>query len=154
VPHAALSQEHAMNIFRSGKQQSRMVHLDRSQPLAFHLSPGSAVYAINGLLWVTQEGLVDDIVLESGQRFDVRHDGLIVASAVDEPALAYLSVDDSTAPGMIAMTPGLVQALHRRASELRRQELARWARLIQHYLVRVVRRFKAVWRRTKWSPAL
>jgi hypothetical protein len=143
-----------MKIFGSRKEQSRLLDLDRNQPLAFHLSPGSAVYAINGLLWVTQEGLVDDIVLESGQRFDVRHDGLIVASAVDEAALAYLSVDDSTAPGMISTTPALVQAVQRRALELRRQELARWARLIQHHIVRAIRRLKTAWRRRKWSPAL
>ena len=143
-----------MNIFGSRKEQSRLVRLNRNQPLAFHLSHGSAVYAINGLLWVTQEGLVDDIVLESGQWFDVRHDGLIVASAVDQPALAYLSVDDSTAPGMIAMTPGLAQALRRRALELRRQEVRRWARWVQHYIVRAIRRFKTVRARRKWSPAL
>jgi hypothetical protein len=143
-----------MNIFRSRKQQSRMVHLDRSQPLAFHLSPGSAVYAIDGLLWVTQEGLVDDVVLKPGQRFDVHHPGLILANAVEEPARVYIAADDSPARDMMAMTTESVQVLHHRAPELRRQELARWTRLIQHYFVRAMRRLKTVLRRRKWSPAL
>lgn len=143
-----------MNIFRSRKEQSRMVGLDRSQPLAFHSSPGSAVYAIDGLLWVTQEGLVDDVVLKPGQRFDVRQPGLIVASAVEEPARMYIAADDSPARDMMAMTTESVEVLHSRAHELRRQELARWARLVPHSFVRATRALKAVWRRSKWSPAV
>ncbi|MEN3353322.1 MAG: hypothetical protein V7640_1480 [Betaproteobacteria bacterium] len=142
-----------MNIFRSRKPRSRIVSLDRSQPLAFHVSPGSAVYAVDGLLWVTQEGLMDDVVLKPGQRFDVRHPGLIVASAVEEPARVYIAADDTPARDMMAMTTESVQVLQRRAVKLRRRELVRWARLTQHYLVRAARRLKAVWRRSKWSPA-
>ncbi|HEY0338232.1 MAG TPA: DUF2917 domain-containing protein [Burkholderiales bacterium] len=143
-----------MNIFRSRKPRSRIVSLDRSQPLAFHLSPGSAVYAVDGLLWVTQEGLMDDVVLKPGQRFDVRDEGLIVANAVEEPARVYIAADDSAARDMMAMTTESVQVLHRRALELRRHEIARRARLIQHYCIRAARGVKAVWRRSKWSPAL
>jgi Protein of unknown function (DUF2917) len=142
-----------MNIFRSRKPRSRIVSLNRSQPLAFHVSPGSAVYAVDGLLWVTQEGLMDDVVLKPGQRFGVRHEGLIVASAVEEPARVYIAADDTPARDMMAVTTESVQVLQRRALELRREELARWARLIEYYFVRAVRALKAVRRRSKWSPA-
>jgi hypothetical protein len=142
-----------MNIFRSRKARSRIVSLNRSQPLAFHVSPGSAVYAVDGLLWVTQEGLMDDVVLKPGQRFDVRHQGLIVASAVEEAARVYIAADDTPARDLMAMTTESVQVLQRRAVALRREELARRAQLIQHYFLRATRGFKAVWRRSKWSPA-
>jgi hypothetical protein len=143
-----------MNIFRSRTPRSRIVSLNRSQPLAFHVLPGSAVYAVDGLLWVTQEGLMDDVVLKPGQRFDVRHEGLIVATAVEEPARVYIAADDTPARDMMAITTESMQVLHRRALELRRQEVARWARLIEHYFVRAARGLKAVRRRSKWSPAL
>ena len=139
-----------MNIFRSRKSHSRIVSLARSQPLAFHLSPGAAVYAVDGLLWVTQEGLIEDVVLRPGQRFDVQHEGLIVASAVEEPARVYIAAPDSPTRDMV-ITAGVVQILRRRALELRRHEIARWGRLIQHYVARAVRALK---RKSKWSPAL
>jgi hypothetical protein len=143
-----------MNIFRARKTQSQIVRLNRSQPLAAHLSRGSAVYAIDGLLWVTQEGLIDDVVLKPGQRFDVRHPGLIVATAVEEPSRMYIAADDSPARDMITMSTESVEVLHRRARDLRRQELARWARLIQGYFIHLARRIKALRRGNKWSPAL
>lgn len=52
-----------------------------SEPLAFHLPTGSAIVAYSGTIWLTQEGLLDDVILRAGGRFTVRNSRRIVVSA-------------------------------------------------------------------------
>jgi hypothetical protein len=52
-----------------------------STPVAFHLPAGSSIVAYSGTIWVTQEGLLDDVVLRAGGRFAVRNTRRIVISA-------------------------------------------------------------------------
>lgn len=52
-----------------------------SEPLAFHLPTGSAIVAYSGTIWLTQEGLRDDVILRAGGRFNVRNSRRIVVSA-------------------------------------------------------------------------
>lgn len=52
-----------------------------STPLAFRLPAGSSIVAYSGTIWVTQEGLLDDVVLRAGGRFAVRSTRRIVISA-------------------------------------------------------------------------
>ena len=52
-----------------------------STPLAFHLPAGSSIVAYSGTIWLTQEGLLDDVVLRAGGRFTVHNTRGIVISA-------------------------------------------------------------------------
>jgi hypothetical protein len=144
-----------MNIFSSRHApRSGLLKIKRIQPIAFHASPGSAVYAIDGVLWLTQEGLIDDVVLAPGERFDVRQTGLIVVSGVEEPALAYVAETSRSDPSRsLAVTSERLHAAEREARELRRQELARVARCAGQFLVRLAVIVKDLWRESDgWLP--
>ena len=137
-----------MNIFPSRHApHDGLVKIERIQPIAFHASPGSAVYAIDGVLWLTQEGLIDDVVLAPGERFDVRKTGLIVVSGVEEPALAYVAkAQCAEARRALAVTSERLHAAERAAHELRHQELARMAGRVRQFFVRLVLIAKDLWR--------
>ena len=62
-------------------ETSATLDLD-STPRSLRLPVGAAVFAVRGTIWITQERLRDDVILTAGERFDVKRDGLIVASAV------------------------------------------------------------------------
>ncbi len=144
-----------MNIFRSRRApRSGLVKIERMQPIAFHASPGSSVYAIDGLLWLTQEGLIDDVVLAPGGRFDVRQTGLIVVSGMEEPALAYLAEADRGDPGRsLATTSEHLHAVEREARKSRRQELAGRFSRAGAFFVRLALIAKDLWREKRWAVA-
>jgi hypothetical protein len=144
-----------MSSFRSRRApRSGLVKIERMQPIAFHASPGSAVYAIDGLLWLTQEGLIDDVVLAPGGRFDVRQTGLIVVSGVEEPALAYVAKAKRADRGRsVAITSERFHAAEREARELRRRELARTVRRTREFFVRLGVIARDLWREKRWAVA-
>src|ERR1700738_362151 len=146
---------HAMNMFRSRREpRSGLVKIDRIQPAGFRLKPGSAVYAIDGLLWLTQEGHPDDVVLAPGERFDVRQTGLILVSSVDKPASAYVMAGNNVGSrDSLVISPEHLYAVEREARELRRQELARVVRRAGRFFMRLGRSVKGVWRGKRWAVA-
>lgn len=50
-------------------------------PITLRLPAGSAVFAIHGEAWITQEGRRDDVILPAGQRFNVPSRAPLVISA-------------------------------------------------------------------------
>ena len=52
-----------------------------ASPTPLRLPKGSAIFAYQGDLWITQEGMRDDWILRPGERFDVKGRGLILVSA-------------------------------------------------------------------------
>jgi len=52
-----------------------------STPMAFQLPAGSSIVAYSGMIWLTQEGLLDDFVLRAGGRFKVGNARRLVISA-------------------------------------------------------------------------
>ncbi|MBI2319560.1 MAG: DUF2917 domain-containing protein [Betaproteobacteria bacterium] len=127
------------------KQPGRLLEIDRAQPLSVRLPAGFAVHCIAGQVWLTQEGLLDDILLAAGNEFAVQARGLVVMSGIGGAALVYLSAADrQRARGSLALTSDFLDAAKARATELRREEWSRLSGLAWRFVLRVVKRTKAM----------
>jgi len=95
-----------------------------STPLALQLPVGAAVFAVQGDVWLTQEGRYEDVILAPGARFDVTSRKPIVVSAIVAPAGVYIARPvGARAPG-----PGeLHDHLRQKANQMREQEIDRLA---------------------------
>jgi len=135
------------SISSARKQPSRLLEIDQTCPLAVCVPVGSAVHCITGRAWLTQEGLLDDVVLAAGEKFVVRQKGLIVMNAICGATLVYLSASSQErADGAVIFTRDFLDAAHARAAELRHEELARLADVAWGFMVRLVKRTKAIWK--------
>jgi len=91
-------------------------------PITLRLRAGSAVFAIRGEAWITQEGTLQDVILRSGDRFDVPTRAPLVISAtrgrvdvcVVRPAAARLTASCN-----------VHDVIRAQAAQLRRAESAR-----------------------------
>jgi len=129
------------------KQPSRLLEIDQTRPLSVRVPVGSAVHCIAGRAWLTQEGLPDDVVLAAGEKFVVRQKGLIVMNAIGGAALVYLSASTrERADDAVISTRDFLDAAHTRAAELRREDLARLAGVAWGFVMRLVKRTKAIWK--------
>jgi Protein of unknown function (DUF2917) len=61
-----------------------------AKPMPLRLPKGSAIFAYRSEIWLTQEGMFDDVILAPGERFDVKSRDLILATATR--GSAYLVV--------------------------------------------------------------
>ena len=135
------------SISSARKQSSRLFDIDQIQPLAVYVPTGSTVHCIRGRVWLTQEGLLDDIVLAAGEKFVARQKGLILMNAIDGAALVYLSAGtQGRADEAVIFTPDFLEAARTRAAELRHEELARLAGVAWDFVMRLVKRIKAGWK--------
>jgi len=131
------------SISSARKQPSRLLEIDQPRPLSVRVPVGSAVHCITGRVWLTQEGLPDDVVLAAGEKFVTRQKGLILMNAIGGAALVYLSVGtQERADGAVIFTPDFLEAARTRAVELRREELARLAGVAWDFVMRLVKRIK------------
>jgi hypothetical protein len=67
------------------------------RPLALRLPVGSALFAVHGKVWLTQERQLEDIVLAPGQRFDIRSNALVLVSAIHGAASVHVAQPDDAA---------------------------------------------------------
>jgi hypothetical protein len=105
-----------------------------SELLSLRLPAGAAIFALMGTVWLTQEGLRDDIVLMPGDRFGVKSDALILASAVRGGAVVHV-VQPSAA--RVHAHADVYDFARAHAHDLRRDEIRR--------LAGVARRAIAAW---------
>jgi hypothetical protein len=61
-----------------------------ANPMPLRLPKGSAICAYRGEVWITQEGMLDDVILGPGERFDVKGRELILASATRGNAFVFV----------------------------------------------------------------
>jgi hypothetical protein len=128
---------HAMSklgLIRSG----RLEDVRPGDPLAAALPIGAAVYAVGSRLWITQEGLYEDIILNSGEHFDIERPGLVVISSIDGVSTAYFAVSPE-ARGANGFPAGFYDAVIARAKELRHRELEKLVSAATEYIVRFAR---------------
>ena len=135
------------SISSARKQPSRLLEIDQTHPLSVRVPVGSAVHCITGRVWLTQEGLPDDIVLAAGEKFVERQKGIIVMSGIGGAALVYLSAStQERADAAVIFTRDFLDAAHTRAVDLRHEELARLAGVAWGFGVRLVKRTTAIWK--------
>lgn len=135
------------NISSARKQASRLLEIDRTRTVSVRAPVGFAVHCITGQVWLTQEGLPDDVVLAAGEKFVARQKGVIVLSGIRGAALVYLSArSQERADEPVIFTPDFLDAAQTRAAELRREEMARLAGIAWGFVMRLVKRTKALWK--------
>jgi hypothetical protein len=104
--------------------------LYRVDPKGFALRPpvGAALFVARGEIWLTQEGLREDLILHAGERFDVRGPGKVVLSATQGAADVYLA---RPLDARAEHTQDLTDFLRATAARLRNEELTRVAQALQ-----------------------
>lgn len=120
---------------------SRIADIRRGEPLSVRLPVGAVVYAISGQLWITLEGLYDDVILEAGERFGIERKGLLVIGATSPAAVMYLAAPHS-GHALGRIPAAFFDAVARRAVQLRRRELNRLAVLAGTAVTRFVNRLR------------
>jgi hypothetical protein len=90
-----------------------------AKPMPLRLPKGSAIFAYRGEIWITQEGMFDDVILAPGERFDVKNRELILATATQ--GSAYLVVAEPLRAAECS-DRDLFAFLRRGARRLRREQ--------------------------------
>ena len=103
---------------------STLLNVD-AKPVSLHLPVGSALFAYSGEVWITQEGMHEDVILRPGERFDVGSRAAIVASATTKQAATVY-----VACARDVTDVDLHSLLHRRARRLRAEEFNRTMKIL------------------------
>ncbi len=77
----------ARNNVMPWKSQEEMLPLARDRMFALRDAQGSRVQCLSGLLWVTEDQRVTDLVLKPGESFIIGHQGLVLVMALDASTL-------------------------------------------------------------------
>ena len=101
------------DIIISADRAHKPLTVDAS-PTQLRLPKGSAILASRGDLWITQEGMRDDVILRPGDRFNVKGRGLILVSATRRGSAQFI------------VAPPARARLFDRAVHLAWQQLRRW----------------------------
>ena len=119
-----------MNRNTLAKDQATMFTVD-GNPMPLCLPIGSAIFVYLGQVWITQEGMREDVILGPGERFDVRSGTLILASGIRGNAYVYVACRrDATERA----DSDVYAFLRRRARRLRAEELNQMVRTISDRL--------------------
>ena len=119
-------------------------------PLKLRLSPGAAVFAVRGQVWITQERMADDIVLVAGQRFDVRGREPLLLSAIKESAVVLVVAPEEA---RISSGRDLYDVMRARAAQLRRDELTHLTHAIQDGIAMLLTRTRGLFAARERVPA-
>ena len=132
-----------MNVLEFPRHCFDFRALGRNRALSLHLRPGSRVRARSGMVWLTQEGLIEDVMLATGEDFEVKREGLIVLNAIAEPGSVCIEAPKEDTRSGVIVTPELVAAIEAKARRLRQQEIARALALAGRFVLRILRRYHA-----------
>jgi hypothetical protein len=137
-----------MNLRELPQHGSAIHALGRNRPLSLHLPGGATVHALSGDVWLTQEKLIEDVVLAPGGRYEARTAGHVVMNAIAESASVYVELPARTSSAHVFLTTELVSLIEAKARRLRRQEIARLLRLAGERVVRAVQALKGALHRS------
>ena len=119
----------------------RDLELRNERSSTVHVRRGDAVEALAGTIWLTQEGMLEDVILTPGQRFVAAERGTVVLSAMNAPAVVrFGGPQHDMAPQVIE--PGHVVSIHAHARELRRAEFAHLAHAAYAAVARILGRVR------------
>jgi hypothetical protein len=120
-----------MNRNTTVRDQSSPLLTVNATPRPLDLPIGSAIVVYRGEVWITQEGMQDDVILGPGERFDVRTDASIVASSTKRHNSIFYVARAVAAPDL-----DVHSLLRQRARRLRAEEINRIARVFRERLSR------------------
>jgi hypothetical protein len=118
-------------------------------PQSLRLPAGSAIMAVRGEVWITQERMRDDIVIGPGQWFDVRSDELLVINATREPADLFVARPASARQHADRDVYALARC---RAARLRREAIERLFAGLEAGVRSALARLRSAWQRPRASP--
>ena len=114
-----------MNRNHESFAASPMLDLHKA-PVSLYLPVGSAIFAVRGTTWITQEGMPEDVILTAGKRFEVKSDAQILASAIKGTAAIHIV---QPAAAQSHSHQDVYDFARARALDLRREEIARLTNL-------------------------
>ena len=120
-----------MNQNTLAKDQATMLTVD-TNPMPLRLPIGSAIFVYLGEVWITQEGMREDVILGPGERFTVRSDALILASAIRSNARVYVA---GPAVAAASVDNDVLALLRYRARSLRVEQFDRAVRATRQLLL-------------------
>lgn len=109
-------------------------------PITLRLRAGSAVFAVRGVAWITQDGRPQDVILGAGERFDVPARAPLVISATRDRVELYVA---HPAAARLSAACNVHDFLHAQAAQLRRAEAARLFDGLLHGVCALVSRARA-----------
>lgn len=77
----------ARNDIMLWSRREEALPLARDRMFALRDAQGSRVQCVTGLLWVTEDQRVTDLVLRPGESFTIAHQGLVLVMALDTSTL-------------------------------------------------------------------
>ena len=128
-----------MNLCEIPHHERALHALGRERTLSLHLPRGATVCAVSGTVWLTQDGLIEDVLLAPGERYEVAKKGHVVLNALAGSASVYIELPAAARAPEISLTPGLVSAIEAKARRLRQEEISRLLKRAGERLARAVR---------------
>ncbi|MEX2240173.1 MAG: DUF2917 domain-containing protein [Burkholderiales bacterium] len=88
------------------------VSLARRRIIRFHDAAGLTLRVLSGMLWITQDREVEDIILEAGHCFALTRNGKTVISALKDARVVIMSAtaDVETKKGLRWQALGMIGA--------------------------------------------
>ena len=83
----------------------RSLGLDTGQRMRIADGPGVLVRATSGELWLTEEGMREDVVLREGDAYRVRGGGTTIVEAQRESRVVVEVAPDQRAPAAVELLP-------------------------------------------------
>ena len=137
-----------MNL-RELPQYGSVIHALRpDRALSLHLPGGATVSALSGIVWLTQDGMSQDVLLAPGERYEVQKKGHLVLNALGRSASVYIELPLEPRSSRISVTPELVSAIEAKARRLRQQEISRMLKRAGEWVVSAVRALKVTLHRS------
>ena len=59
-----------------------VIEIEYREVIPVHVAVGARIDCLGGRIWITEEGGIDDIVLEAGESFDIACAGVAVVQAL------------------------------------------------------------------------
>jgi hypothetical protein len=81
MPRLATSFPHTSPDAAASRAVRKLAHLDRGDTLRVRDGAGVRVIALSGVVWITEEDSVRDVVLLAGESHRIEHDGMTLALA-------------------------------------------------------------------------
>ena len=95
-------------------EAASLLTLERDRLFVLRDAKGTSVFCLSGVLWITEDERVTDLVLRPGERFLVAHPGLVLVIGLE--ASTFRVVSEDRAGFVRRLASGLSRRLRRRGA--------------------------------------